>query len=294
MFVRPRRVTWPQIDVADGSLGDPGVRARRSEGACADQLRQLAPEIVARELNAFGLGRHVGGCLLSLRVADEHQPRAERVRRDRRRLDQRVGHGQGDERAARRVAFLDASKHRRHLRRRPAGRGVEMHGGNRNQRLGSALRFLVRDGGHIAELLGRDDQILDRATDTEEELAAIRVGDQQLPARVGEDANAIIGQLEAPRLGVVARRRQRRVAQEATSFGFGDHGVLLTQSSNATSGPSARPGEAPRAAGAARSFLRPFALSAHDSRASSECIPAARSPSIGFSLALPTWQGGFT
>ena len=53
-----------------------------------------------------------------------------------------------------------------------------MHGGNQNQRLGAVLRFFVRDGGHISELLGRDDQILDGATDTEEELAAIRVGDK--------------------------------------------------------------------------------------------------------------------
>jgi len=64
------------------------------------------------------------------------------------------------------------------------------------------------------ELLGRHQQILDRAPQAEVELAPIVGGDRLRAGEIGPDLDLVLLDAEAPRLGVPGGRSQDRVAEQ--------------------------------------------------------------------------------
>ena len=88
---------------------------------------------------------------------------------------------------------------------------LEMHA--RHERCVVFVRD-IGDRGGKAEVLGRDDQVLQRTADTEIELPLVRVGHPQPARKVGMEIDPVIVDPELPGLGVVARGSEYGVTHQ--------------------------------------------------------------------------------
>lgn len=168
----------------------------------AQPLLQLRPE---RRIGHLGVvaGHHQIAHPVDRRpFGDEYEPDARHLRRPPQPLD--VGGGQG-------TAVIESAG------RLPPRNGVEQRVRPRRALDEAVAHAAVRPHCCLARAAGRcrgDGEVLGRAAEADEKVMVVGIDDRRRPRRVGQDLDAVLLGAEPPRLGVVAVRRQRRIADE--------------------------------------------------------------------------------
>ncbi|CAM2144143.1 hypothetical protein PT2222_150256 [Paraburkholderia tropica] len=196
----------------------PGEIEQRAESGCIDRhpvvgvarvdpLREFAPEARIGELLLVGFGDEVGDRVAGRGGAHARNLDAFRARGVHQVLLDHGVDGIGRERMTRGHSLGNRVQQRRQFRRGDALTQQADFG----QQIGIGARRKEGDRVSHAEARDRHAKIEERRTATDDEFPVVRVHDGQRPQSVRAEHHAVRAGDEAPRLAVVARRRERRM-----------------------------------------------------------------------------------